>query len=84
MCSGKPRDTCSTTFELSIVQIGCWERNRERNRHSPRVQVARRAGKEEVICFLEQIDLEKDKDVDPLPLCAGPNGSCSDAGCTVS
>ena len=48
------------------------------------LEVARRAGKEDVINFLEQIDAEKDKGIDPLPLCAGPNGSCSDAGCALS
>ena len=48
------------------------------------LEVARRAGKEDVINFLEQIDAEKDKGVDPLPLCAGPNGSCSETGCAIS
>ena len=48
------------------------------------LEVARRAKKADVINFLEQIDAEKDKGVDPLPLCAGPNGSCSDAGCALS
>ena len=49
-----------------------------------RDEVARRAAKEDIINFLEQIDAEKDKGVDPLPLCAGPSGSCNDAGCAVS
>ena len=48
------------------------------------LEVARRAKKADVINFLEQIDAEKDKGIDPLPLCAGPNGSCSDAGCALS
>jgi len=48
------------------------------------LEVARRAGKEEVIRFLEQLDADKQREVDPLPLCAGPNGSCSDAGCVIA
>mmetsp|Transcript_10725 Transcript_10725/g.35543 ORF Transcript_10725/g.35543 Transcript_10725/m.35543 type:complete len:272 (-) Transcript_10725:154-969(-) len=48
------------------------------------LEVARRAGKEEVIRFLQQLDADQQREVDPLPLCAGPNGSCSDAGCIVS
>lgn len=36
------------------------------------LEVARRAGKEEVIRFLEQLDADKQREVDPLPLCAGP------------
>jgi len=47
------------------------------------LEVARRAKKADVINFLEQIS-EKDTSLDPLPLCAGPNGSCSDAGCALS
>mmetsp|Transcript_17500 Transcript_17500/g.60095 ORF Transcript_17500/g.60095 Transcript_17500/m.60095 type:complete len:81 (-) Transcript_17500:364-606(-) len=48
------------------------------------LEVARRAGKEDIISFLEQIHYDKEKAVDPLPLCAGPNGPCSDAGCAIS
>lgn len=48
------------------------------------LEVARRAGKEEVIRFLEQLDNDTQREVDPLPLCAGPNGSCSDAGCIIA
>ena len=66
-----------------VVEV---EGRRARGRRAGRtpLEVARRAKKADVINFLEQIDAEKDKGIDPSPLCAGPNGSCSDAGCALS
>ena len=47
------------------------------------LEVARRAGKEEIVRFLEQLNYEKEKTVEPLPLCSGPNGPCSDTACVL-
>ena len=72
-----------TPFACDVTDAGAVARAVDGSGRTP-LEVARRAKKADVINFLEQIDAEKDKGIDPLPLCAGPNGSCSDAGCALS